>query len=224
MSAQQLDERRLARARRPDQRHLLAGGNPEIQPLEQGVAIAMAEADAAELDRARRNRQRRRLGRIGDLVRAGDQINRLGQRAVLLEEIEHPVRQVPDVHADQIAEREHQSEAADADARRYRIGHGDIDHDGKHAEHSNTLKQTHDDEEGAQSHRARLFEREIAADVQTFEISASEAADRLGVGDRIDQLAGRRADALGESFGQADAATGERGRDHQIEDRPGKQQ
>ena len=49
---QQADERRLARARRPDDRHGASGGDPERDVLQHVGPAFVAEPDAVELDLA----------------------------------------------------------------------------------------------------------------------------------------------------------------------------
>ena len=98
---QQLDERRLARARVTDQRDGLAGGDAEVDAVQHLGALAVVEVHAAELDGALDLRQRpgalgvAQLGRgvhhVEDLVerraRRQERVEELGERLDRVEEV-----------------------------------------------------------------------------------------------------------------------------------------
>ena len=64
---QQLGKRRLARSRRPDQRHVLARLDRQGQVLEEAPAGPVAEADVAELHPPARDAELGGVGAVGDL-------------------------------------------------------------------------------------------------------------------------------------------------------------
>src|SRR5262249_33240857 len=84
---------RLAGARGPHQRHLLAGCDLEVELVEQLRAVGVGVADIAEGDGTAGHGQGLHPRPVDDLVRLGHQVDGLGQGADLLEEVEHAVGQ-----------------------------------------------------------------------------------------------------------------------------------
>ena len=88
---EQIDERRLAAARRADDGDALAGADIEVHILEQRRLRHVAERHMLQRDAARHVRERFRIRRVGDLLRlvheredtssAGDSVLQLGDNA-----------------------------------------------------------------------------------------------------------------------------------------------
>ena len=69
---QQVDDRRLARARAADQADLLAGPDVQVELLDHVALAAVGEAHLLEADVAARDDERLRVGRVDHRVLARD--------------------------------------------------------------------------------------------------------------------------------------------------------
>ncbi len=137
-------QRRLAGAGPADEADLLAGGDVERQVLDRALVLAVVEADVIEGDGTLCRRQRRRLGRILDIVRLGHHAHAVIDRADILEQRghfpHHPLRHAVDAHGKAGGHRD----GTDCHIAR----HPEIDADGRGEEHRDDIVDVDGDVEG----------------------------------------------------------------------------
>ena len=147
LAAQQLDQRRFARARGPDEADLLAGTDDEVEIVEHLEPIGMGELDVLVADGAFAHDERLRARRIDDLVALADELERFGERAQLLEIVEHAVGQFLHAADDLVGEEEDHRERADRDRARERIHARERDEAQEQRERRDRHEGAHHDQE-----------------------------------------------------------------------------
>ena len=111
---QQVDQRRLARARVPDQPDFLTRPDRQVQVLHHCFGLAVVEGHALERDGALGNVQIRRAGLVDDFVGHSDRLPALGHRSCALENMP----QQPQHHAREPRQRGHQRQCGGDGPRR----------------------------------------------------------------------------------------------------------
>ncbi len=149
-----------------------------------------------------------------------DQFERFGQRAQLLEIIEHAVGQLLHAADDLVGEEEDHRKRADRNRARQRIAPGERDKAEQKRQRRHRHEAAHQDQEGAQApRRVHLVGKEMREEAALI-IGLGEGAHEIGIGDRVDQPSRRGGNLVGKRLGQHDAALREHDDNAEIDHRP----
>ena len=107
---QQIDQRRLAGARTPDEPDLFARRDREREIVDHAAGLAVVKSDVLEADVALRGRERARVAAIDERARAGDRAHALLHLTDIVEDADrgphHPARHRDDAEREPRCDRD----------------------------------------------------------------------------------------------------------------------
>ncbi len=217
---EEIDDGRLAGARRPDQADLFTRPDGEGKVVDRGRRLAIAKGDVVEADFAVVDNERLGRRRIGDAVRAGNGVDAVVDRADVLEQAGH-LEHDPARHVDHaLGQGADEGNGADGD------GRPAPQPDGERAGGQQQAGIEQADQGLELRHLALLdlpfvvIDDQGVADIGLFTLCIGEQLDGLDVGVAVDDTADQGRARFRRFVRRFRQARHEKGADQTVEDHP----